>query len=502
MERRSERLLQRGIAHYRVGELGAAQACFDAVLAREPGNGPARFRLSILAEKRGRHAEALALIQQVARDEQPRQEVFCQLARTQLANGLVHEARESVDRALAFPLDKPALLDSLGIVLSQLGEPVRALKLFEQAIAISPGRSFLHYNCALALRALDRNADAEKHLETCLQLQPRHAKAHLALAELRVQNAAYDHVERLRQRWLSRAVEEGGEEFVALALYRELDDLGRHGEAWDMLQQAMNLRAARTNAGVSPGLWDLIQNEPTDSNQDENGQARLPAPVFIVGLPRSGVELLARRLAQHNEVVRAVAQSSFAREMARAAGGDPRPVLDRTLLESSPAASDAAIAERMRSVAAKTGGAVWLHAQPLDFLLIGRIARAMPEARFLHMQRDARDVLLAQLAQPSPWPSGSEAAPPLQDAEALADYCLRYRQLMQHWHERLPGRILDVQYESLVEKPEMLLRVACAFIGLGYQPGLRFGPRLQASRIGRAAAYAGRLAEAFERLDR
>lgn len=500
MERRSERLLHRGIAHYRAGEIGAAQACFEAVLAREPDNGPAMFRLSILAEKRGRHAQALELIMRVPGHESSRQEVLCQRARAQLSNGLVHEAKASVEQAIAFPLDKPALLDSLGIVLSQLGEPLRAHKLFEQAIALSPGRSFLHYNCALALRSLDRNADAEKHLETCLTLQPRHAKAHLALAEMRSQDAPYDHVERLRRRWESRNETEGGDELIALALYRELDDLGRHAEAWEMLQQAMALRRQRAHLPVSEGLWSLVSGEPIDETAGTNNPAPLPTPVFVVGLPRSGVEVLARRLAQHSEVRRAVPQSAFFREMARATGRDATAAVDSELLASTSPDSDETIARRLRAVASRDGGAVWLHAQPLDFLLVGRIARALPDARFLHMQRDPRDVLLAQLAQPSPWPPASEAAPPLHDAEALADYCGRYRELMQHWHARLPGRILDVQYESLVEKPEMLLRVACAFIGLAYQPGLRFGPRLHATRIGRAPAYAGRLAGAFERL--
>lgn len=501
MERRSERLLQRGIAHYRAGELGAARACFEAVLMREPGNGPALFRLSILAERRGRHAEALALMQRVAKGEQARPEVLCQLARAQLANGLVSEARASVDRVLAVTLDKPALLDSLGIVLSQLGEPVRALKLFEQAIALSPGRSFLHYNCALALRSLDRNADAEKQLEACLQSQPRHAKAHLALAELRPPSAGYDHVERLRQRWQTHSAEEDGGELVALALYRELDDLGRHAEAWEMLQQAMNLRTKRIASAEKPDeFWNLASLDDRAAVATGDVPTDQPTPVFIVGLPRSGVELLARRLAQHDEVRRAVSQSAFSREMARANGIDARPLLDRKLLESTSTESDEAIAKRLRAVARETGGAVWLHAQPLDFLLVGRIARVLPEARFLHMQRDPRDVLLAQLAQPGPWSAGNEATPPLYDADALADYCVRYHELMQEWHRRLPGRLLDVQYESLIEKPEMLLRVVCAFIGLAYQPGLRFGPRLHANRIGRAAAYAGRLAGAFERL--
>lgn len=500
MERRSERLLQRGIAHFRAGDLGAAQAWFEAVLARDPDNGPALFRLSILAEKRGRYAQALELAQRVAGQESARQEVLCQLARSQLANGLIAEARASADRALAFPMDKPALLDSLGIALTHLGEPVRALKLFEQAIALSPGRPFLHFNCALALRALDRNADAEKHLETCLSLQPKHAKAHLALAELRGLGAGHDHVDRLRQRWASNANDGEGEELVALALFRELDDLGRHAEAWDMLQEAVARRTRRADPAASAALWDRLAGETIDAGDTAETVARLPTPIFIVGLPRSGVDLLARRLAQHSEVARAVPHSAFAREMARAAGGDARPLPDLGLLEAATTAADEAIAARMRMVAAESGGTAWLHSQPLDFLLVGRIARALPEARFLHIQRDPRDVLLAQLAQPSPWPAGSEAAPPLHDAEALADYCLRYRELMQRWHERLPGRVLDVQYESLIEKPEMVLRVACAFVGLGYQPGLRFGPKLHAARIGHAAAYAGRLASAFERL--
>ena len=59
---------------------------------------------------------------------------------------------------------------------------------------------------------------------------------------------------------------------------------------------------------------------------------------------------------------------------------------------------------------------------------------------------------------------------------------------MRHWHGVLPGRIMDVSYESLVEQPEMVLRVVCAFLGIRYASALRTGLRLHARSIGRGRA--------------
>ena len=70
---------------------------------------------------------------------------------------------------------------------------------------------------------------------------------------------------------------------------------------------------------------------------------------------------------------------------------------------------------------------------------------------------------------------------------------LQAHRLMRHWHELLPGRVMDIDYESLVAKPDMVLRVVCSFLGIRYGASLRMGLSLHAHSVGRGRAYAALL---------
>ena len=124
---------------------------------------------------------------------------------------------------------------------------------------------------------------------------------------------------------------------------------------------------------------------------------------------------------------------------------------------------------------------------PMNALLVGAIARALPQARFLLLTRDSLDNALSLLALPR-----ADAGIGNESAAQLADELELHRNLMQHWRDVLPGRIMDVQYESLVHKPEMVLRVACAFLGLRYTASLDTHD-LHEHCIDRAQVYAKRL---------
>ena len=124
----------------------------------------------------------------------------------------------------------------------------------------------------------------------------------------------------------------------------------------------------------------------------------------------------------------------------------------------------------------------------MNFQLAAFIARALPGARFLHVTRDPVDNCLSILARP-----GGEASLPSHDAGRLASAYLDYRRVMLHWDRLLPGRLFEVSYESLVEKPETVLRVLCAFLGIRYGSALRTGLMLHARGIGRGERYLDRL---------
>jgi hypothetical protein len=124
----------------------------------------------------------------------------------------------------------------------------------------------------------------------------------------------------------------------------------------------------------------------------------------------------------------------------------------------------------------------------MNYQLAPFIARALPNARFLHVTRDPVDNCVSILGHP-----GGEPGLPAHDPAALASAYLDYRRLMLHWDRLLPGRIMQVSYESLVERPETVLRVVCASIGLRYGSALRTGLDLHSRSIGRGARHLERL---------
>jgi hypothetical protein len=208
--------------------------------------------------------------------------------------------------------------------------------------------------------------------------------------------------------------------------------------------------------------------------------------VFVIGMPRSGVALLGQRLSRHPRLLHLGAQAPFPRLLSAALGFE---------VARPPAASEMArvaeldLAALGRDYLAEVTPAgskppILCESHPLNYLEVGIIARALPAARFLHVVRDPVDTCVSLLAQP-----GAEPLLCPHDPLALAACQHDYQRLMQHWNEVLPGRIMDVSYESLVEKPEMILRVICSFLGIRYASSLRLGLQLHGRSLGRGHRY-------------
>jgi tetratricopeptide (TPR) repeat protein len=489
MDARAQRLWERGMAHLRVGNLAAAQGAFEAVLALAPGSGPALFRLSLLQARQGRFQAALQLALRANEVEPERVDLLVHLARCRLMTGRPEAARGLATRALALPRDSAALLDSLGVLMTRLDEQALAIELFDQAIALQPALPSLYFNRALAQRLFGQLSGAERDLEKCIALQANHGKAHWALAEMLPRGPVDNHLTRLRAQLPLAARGTLQEEMFALSLFRELDDMGRFEEAWPMLERGIASRQARWAAGgqdpraVSDALLQAC-----------NGSFSIPAPVptkvaplFVFGMPGSGVALLGKLLLRHSKVHHLGALAPFSRLLSEAIGRD------------SVAPFDAAAIARFRGVDFDQLGRDYLAAvmpaagaremlvcesRPMNYQLAPLIARALPNARFLHLTRDPLDNCVSILAHP-----GGESSLPAHEPGRLASAYLDYRRLMLHWGELLPGRIMEVSYESLVERPETVLRVVCGSIGLRYASGLRTGLMLHSRGIGRGSRY-------------
>ena len=492
MDARSQKLWQRGMFHVQQGNAPAAQAAFEAMLARDPDSAPALFRLSLLHARQGRYVSASRLAERACTQQPDRIEMVVHLARCRLMCGRTEAARELATRALSLPREDPVVMDALGVLLTRLDEQSMAVELFDQAIEMLPGLASLHYNRALALRQFDQLDGAERDLERCVELQPAHGKAHWTLAAMRRQEPGHNHVERLHAQLAGTVPGSTHEELFALSLFKQLDDLGRQAEAAVALERGIGSRRER---------WAQTRLDPravTDAilrTCNEDFLVPPPArsetfPLFIVGMPGSGVGLVGKLLSRHPRVHHLGLMRPFARLMSEAIGRDSTGPLDAAAIEAGGKLDLKRLGAEWRAAVTPPAGAplVLCESRPMNFQLAAFIARALPAARFLHVTRDPVDNCVSVLARP-----GGESSLPSHEPGRLASAYLDYRRLMLHWDRQLPGRMFEVSYESLVERPETVLRVLCGFLGIRYGSALRTGLQLHARSIGRGARYLDRL---------
>ena len=214
-------------------------------------------------------------------------------------------------------------------------------------------------------------------------------------------------------------------------------------------------------------LFDALHRVSPGAPPVTNVAARVP--IFIVGMHRSGTTLLEQMLAGHSQV-RAIGELyDFVSAMRHATDHHCRGVIDETIVERA-AQTDLSIAgERyLQSVEWRAGERRFFTDKlPSNFHNIGFIVRALPQAKILHMVRDPVETCFSNLRE-----LFSDANPYSYDMSELADYFRRYRGLMTAWHEKFPGRILDVHYAQLVAEPESELRRVADYCGIEFEPAM------------------------------
>ena len=475
MEQRIQRLWRRGLDYFQSGNLDAAQASFEGILAREPRHGPARYRLALIATRRGQAQRAIDLCEQVLKTEPNRAEVLVHLARSRLDSGEAEAARAAVARAEALPRLSAPVLGTLAQLNLRLGFPERALAQYERVLGESPNDASVRFNYALALRSQGELERAAAEFAACLALQPDHAKSHWALTELATPTPERNRIAALEAQFKRLPPGHRDDPYYAHALFKEYDALGQPARAWAALERGLLARRARQPYDVAAERVRLEALLADAGAADPPAQPAPgePVPIFVVGVPRSGVGVLAGLLARHPSVLAPPTHTHLTRALMSPGpdGARPKPALVRSryLALAVPAGNTAPFV---------------LDRAPMNFLHVPALRRAFPEARLLHVERDPVDACFAQLSRLFP-EHGMAIASVADIAGAYRDY----RRLVAAWHARLPGAMLDVRYESLVEKPEMMLRVVCSFLGLRFDRGMLAGEPLHARRVGHAAAY-------------
>lgn len=470
MGRRRERLWTRAEAHLRAGNQDAASVLYEAIVVDDPRDVPARLRLATLALRSAgwRAGERHASMALEARPADP-----VQVAR--LAGLLTRYCHAEAVVALSqgeviARCRSPAVLAEMALLLSRVGVEAQALALLERAFAHGIDTPEAHFLHGTLLTHCGRIDDAEGAYERCLARAPAFAKAHWALSKLKRHTAGSNHVVRVRAAMDAVPAASPGEADLAFALFKELDDLGRHDEAWDALERGCRAKRARSryDSEQDRALFDALMARCDAAFLSTTADALPgPVPIFIVGLPRSGTTLLERMLGNHPDVANAGELLDFPVQLRWSCDHATDRFLDETLVARAASIDFDQLGARYmaRTAWRARGRSHFTDKLPPNFLQVGFIHRALPRARIVHMRRDPMESCFSNLKE-----LFATAYPHSYDQAELTAYHRQYERLMAHWHAHLPGRILDVDYADLVEDPDAALARVFAFCGLAPEP--------------------------------
>ena len=443
--------------------------CAKRILEQDK-NSPEGFFLSGLALKsQGQVNQAVSQFSRALSIDAGRYDAAVELA-NQYANLLRHrEALDLLQRYAPRLSNSPLYLDMAANTYSRLGLHAQAWPLYQQANALQPGIDQFQANLAACAVYLGNIEEAKALYQGLLRRHPGHQRNHFELSRLEKAKDV-SHVEQMKAVLQSSQLPPERNIFLYYAIGKELEDLERWREAFDYYKLAGDTVTAMADydVGADIALMDKII-EVCDADwlaagsDIKNPAAQQRTPIFIVGLPRTGTTLTERILASHSRVESAD-ESFFMKitlQRLSAGGGSesPGPAMIAAAAKTDPGLVAAGYLDAVDY--RLSGKPMFIDKLPENFLYLGFIAKAFPQARLVHLRRNPMDACFAMYKQ-----SFFKFAYTL---ENVGRYYVAYERLHQHWKKVLKDRLVEVEYESLVAEPEGQTRILLDKLGLDFE---------------------------------
>ncbi len=417
-----------------------------------------------------------------------------------LETGDLATARTHLQRATAGAPKEPNIHNALGVALKRSGEVDGARVAFRKAGELGAGEAWrnlgnleaeandvdaaiaayraamradmndaaAHASLAQMLERRHELKEARVHAERALKLDPNNDIARLALAQVALREKAFAEAEAAALPLAAGAAASKTNRGLAWGIVGEARDrTDRAHAAFEAFQNANTLltelhgRLLRdTHLPYHPNGVRRMMALLDAPNAAAPSSFQMPAPIFLVGFPRSGTTLLDQILSSHSRLFCMEEKEIFAESVADLLAADAP--LDNLDIETRRAGYWA-------RVQAPFGDRLLVDKLPLNIIFLPLIARAFPDAKIIFALRDPRDVILSCFQQRFGMNAAMAQFLDLGNAAAYYDLVMS---LMEACRARLPLRLHQVRYEDVVANLEQEARALTDFLDLPFEPAM------------------------------
>ena len=449
------RALQQAVDLMNADQFAKAEMVLNTILSHYPKVSDAYNLLGTLYHKTGKNKVARPLIEKAIKLNSKKSYYHNNLGNVYRELGEHKISALAFRRAVKLNPKSAAARSNLGNMYVVLGDADKGIREQKKAIEIQPDYHLGHFNLGNAYLEKGMKEEAIVCYRRTIELDPTYAKAYRNIVEsqkIKTINSDVTALEGLLNSGNVKSVDDRVQLLFGAA--KSYNDLKDTGTSWKYLKEGNDLHRSTYEYDVQVDLSimeDLKQSITAEYiNENRRTMKSSPTPIFILGMPRSGTSLVEQILASHPKVFGA-GELYFLELLVHNQIKQGRKVEFRDIL---PTLQTQDLEEFSKFYlghlkALPTKAKLITDKMPRNFMYVGLIKILFPDAKIIHCRRQPEDSCLSIYKKIF---VGKQKF--AYDLDELGKYYNGYLDLMDHWHNIMPGEILDLQYEEMVADTE------------------------------------------------
>ena len=376
--------------------------------------------------------------------------------------GEFEEAEISFRTIIKLELNNAEAFNNLGNILKELGRVKEAKQSYLNAIKLKPDYAEAHQNLGLMLKESGEFEKAKKKYETTIKLQPNHTWAHYDLCQLKFFVKEDEHFIQMQKLYFDQSLTSEQRSCLCFALGKSFEDMNNLSSSFKYYTEGNKLRKRLLNYNIHQDVDHFNKIKKSTSYIKKNTLENLNPlnklnPIFIIGMPRSGTSLIEQIISSHSKVTGA-GELQYVDQLGRNIASGEYNVSTKILIDFRKK-----YLEKLQKLS--DGKPNVIDKMPLNFMYVGLIYSAFPNAKIIHVQRDLAATCWG-IYKKNFYTKGLGFGYNLND---LVDYYQLYKNLMQFWEDQYENRIYTLKYESITINQEEETRKLIKYLDLNWE---------------------------------
>ena len=465
--------LQKAMSQVQKGNLGEAEKIYRSILSDDPNNVDALRLLALLASRTGAIDQAINMLEhciKIAPDYALAWENLAKLYRQKDDPDSLQKAANCFSKATELRPDWAEGWAGLGTMQTRSSQHEEGIISYKKSIELKTNQPRVHLSLGHVYKTTGNQEECISYYKDAIKYDENFGEAYWSLANLKTYKFNTREIDQMEKRVDLPEVPEREKVHFLFSLGKAFEDAGNYDKSFNYYKKGNDLNRGRTtyDPKAIEALSDRLKLFFTKDKFEEykSSGCNSGAPIFIVGLPRSGSTLVEQILASHSKVEGTMELPNIM-NIARKLGNSSKdrtayPEIIETLLDSDLTLLGQAFVNETEFL--RTGKPHFIDKMPNNFSHIGLLKLILPNAKVIDARRNPMDTCFSCYKQ-----LFARGQAFTYDLSEIARYYVNYVNLMDHWNKVLPGYVFKIQHEALLQDQEGITRDLLEFCELDFE---------------------------------